>query len=78
MKIDKFIKKLDKAEDEECLEMVLALLDRVSIATAFVPDDTGVLTHQIMVIEAGDKRFTSVPQEMEIPLIVANTGGTIN
>lgn len=79
MKIDKFIKKMDKTDDEGCLEMVLALLDRVSISTAFVPDTDGVLKQQIMVIECGDKRFTSMPQEMEIPLMVATGhGGTIN
>lgn len=71
MKTKKIIKDWS---DEDCLDLLIQLLEnRISINTGFVPDeDTGILTHQILVLKCGELQSVSQPQELAVPLRSAN------
>lgn len=63
--------KIKKMTDEKCLEVFQELLgSRVKIGTAYVGDpDTGVLTHQVLLITCGDLRVQSAPEPLAYPLL---------
>jgi len=60
----------NKWNDEEVLENLALLLDRVKVGTTFVQNDDGALTHSICVFSAGDKVIVSDPVEFEWPLML--------
>lgn len=64
-KIDKKIKEWD---DEECLYNFSKFFERVGITTQFVQNDDGLLTHQVLTMQCGDKIIVSDPHELEWPL----------
>lgn len=69
----KFLKKLNEViaegSDEEVLTAFCEFFQRVEIAPQLVQDnDTGYITHQIMVIQCGDKFVASTPLAYEWPM----------
>lgn len=65
------IMKIKKLNDKQCLELFQELLaDRIKIGTAYVTDEqTGVLTHQVLIITAGDVKVQSAPEKLRYPLL---------
>ena len=63
--------KIKKLTDQQCLDFFQELLaTRVKLGTAYVADpDTGVLTHQVLLITAGDIKVQSVPEPLAYPLM---------
>lgn len=59
---------LETWTDEECLEQFSKFLERVGFSTQFIQDDEGLMTHQILTMQCGDKIVVSEPQELEWPL----------
>lgn len=67
--LKKWKKLLEKMTDEEVLASTyLTLATRVDIATEFVQNEEGALTHETLILKCGDKVFTSEPQPFEWPL----------
>lgn len=65
--------KIKEWSDEKCLAKAIELIeDRVTISTAFVANDEGVLTHQVLVLTSGEYSTESGPAPLEVPLIPAN------
>lgn len=65
-KIDKSIgdatrSKVAKWDDEKCLETFVTLLSRVDVTTAFAQDDSGIIDHQVLILNCGDKEIVSDP-----------------
>ena len=65
------MKKIKKLTDQQCIDLTLELIaTRVKIGLAFVTDpETGILTHQVLVLTCGDSRLQSPPEEMAVPLM---------
>lgn len=69
--------------DEKVIKTFIELLEnRVTISTQFLQDDeTGNLTHQFLILQAGDIILQGEPEALEMPLRVAlpsETGATVN
>ena len=69
----KFIEKLkthiDEWDDEECLKAIIRFFPRIEIGSELVQNkETGLITHQIMTIQCGDKGTFSEPLALEWPL----------
>lgn len=63
-----FDKKVAKMTDEECLDTVVSLLDRIDLDTRFIVNTDGLITHQVLVIGCGDRVVTSDPMAFDWPL----------
>lgn len=63
--------KIKKLTDQQCLDFFQELLaTRVKLGTAYVADaETGVLTHQVILITAGDIKVQSAPEPLTVPLM---------
>jgi hypothetical protein len=59
--------------DQECLELVTELMDtRLTVQSVYTRDDnTGYLTHEILVFRCGDMEAISSPALLEHPLMPA-------
>lgn len=60
---------LSDMTDEQCMDTFQEFLkERIKLGTAYVNDEeTGLLTHQILVIECGDLRAQTPPEELSYP-----------
>lgn len=60
---------LSEMTDEQCMDTFQEFLkERIKLGTAYVTDEeTGLLTHQILVIECGDFRAQSEPEQLTYP-----------
>jgi hypothetical protein len=60
---------LSEMTDEQCMDSFQEFLkERVKLGTAYVTDEeTGLLTHQILVIEIGELMAQSTPEELTYP-----------
>lgn len=56
--------------DKEVLENFGKFLDRVSVATSFLTNDDGAITHSVVMFKCGDKVLVSDPSEFEWPLML--------
>ena len=63
--LDKII---EEGTDEEVLSLMGKFLDRVNVGAKFVEDEEGLITHQILVLQCGEKVIVSEPDEFEWPL----------
>lgn len=63
--VDKFI---EDSTDEECLALISKFFDRVDIGAKFIEDEEGLITHQLLVLQCGDKVIVSDPDEFAWPL----------
>lgn len=74
--------KIKKLTDKECLDTFIDLLtNRVTMNTAFVEDDKGNLTHQVVQVSCGKFVSVSQPEELKAPLrpsTGAELGATVN
>ena len=73
--------KIKKLTDQQCLDFFQELLaTRVKLGTAYVADaETGVLTHQVILITAGDIKVQSSPEALAVPLMpVVPKEATVN
>jgi hypothetical protein len=73
--------KIKKMTDEQALAAFSELLaTRVRLGTAYVSDpETGVLTHQLILITCGDLRVQSAPEPLVVPLMpVVPKEATVN
>lgn len=73
--------KIKKMNDTQCLELFQELLaTRVKMGTAYIADpETGVLTHQLLLITCGDLKFQSSPEALVVPLMpVVPKKATVN
>lgn len=63
--------KIKKLTDQQCLDFFQELLaTRVKLGTAYVADaETGVLTHQVILVTIGDIRVESPPEPLIVPLM---------
>lgn len=70
---EKLSTKIDEWDDEEVLNSFCAFFRRVEISPHLIQDNqTGLITHQVMVIECGEKTVASSPLAFEWPLQPAN------
>jgi hypothetical protein len=60
----------EKWDDEEVLEYFGLFLDRVNVATSFLQNEDGGLTHSVCVFQVNDKVIVSEPAEFEWPLMM--------
>lgn len=67
----------EKWDDAEVLENFGLFLDRVTATTAFLGNDDGHLTHEVMVFQSGDKVLVSDPRELDVPLTLAMPTGKV-
>lgn len=73
--------KIKKMTDAQCLATFSELLaTRVRLGTAYVSDpETGVLTHQMLLITCGDQKLQSAPEALIVPLMpVVPKEATVN
>ena len=73
--------KIKKMTDEQCLSLFSELLaTRVRLGTAYVSNpETGVLTHQLILINCGDLAVQSAPEPLAVPLMpVVPKEATVN
>lgn len=63
--------KIKKLTDQQCLDLFQELLaTRIKLGTAYVADaETGVLTHQVILITSGDLKVQSKPEQLMYPLL---------
>ena len=63
--------KIKKLTDQQCLDFFQELLaTRIKLGTAYVADPSnGVLTHQVILITAGDLKVQSAPEPLLYPLL---------
>ncbi len=61
-------KQIEDWNDEQTLFNFSKFLEKVGISSQFIQDDEGLITHQVMTIQCGDKIIVSEPQELEWPL----------
>jgi len=59
---------IEQATNEELLEMISKFIGRVEISSQFGETDEGILTHIMLVLQAGDSAIVSDPMEFEWPL----------
>lgn len=65
----KLIEFIATGEDEEVLNAFCTFFNRIDITTDLVQDkESGLVTHQVMVIRCGDKAVRSTPLAYEWPL----------
>lgn len=57
--------------DEKCLKLFGELLaTRIQLGTAYISSkETGLLTHQLLVIKCGEMEVQSVPELLAVPLM---------
>lgn len=73
--------KIKKMTDAQALAAFSELLaTRVRLGTAYVSDpETGVLTHQLLLITCGDLKLQSSPEALVVPLMpVVPKEATVN
>lgn len=73
--------KIKKMTDEQALAFFSELLaTRVRLGTAYVSDpETGVLTHQLILITCGELAVQSSPEKLAVPLMpVVPKNETVN
>lgn len=73
--------KIKKLNDKQCLEVFQELLaTRVRLGTAYIADpESGVLTHQLLLITCGDIKVQSAPEPLVVPLMpVVPKEATVN
>ena len=73
--------KIKKMTDEQALKTFSELLaTRIKLGTAYVSDpETGVLTHQLLLITCGDLKLQSSPEALAVPLMpVVPKEATVN
>lgn len=63
-----FAKKVYNWTDDECLEAVALLLERVDVDTRFIRNEDNLITHQMVIIGCGDKVIASDPMKFDWPL----------
>jgi len=62
-------KNIETWTDEEVLNQILKFSPRVVFDSEFVQDqETGMVTHQILIIRSGEKFVMSEPQQLDWPL----------
>lgn len=63
--------KIKKMTDTQCLELFQELLaSRVKMGTAYISNpETGILTHQLLLITCGDIKVQSAPEPLTVPLM---------
>lgn len=59
---------IDDWKDEEVLEILACFLERVDMSSQFGETQEGVLTHIMLVLQAGESAIVSNPMEFEWPL----------
>lgn len=65
-KIEKF---LIKASDEECLSALYLMINsRVGVRVEYVQAEEGLITDQVLVLQAGDKYIASDPTPLDWPM----------
>ena len=73
-KTKKLLKKLmtgiSEWSDEECLAVFSSFFERINLSSQFIENDDGLLTHQVMTIQCGDKIIVSDPSQFDWPLQV--------
>lgn len=70
---EKLMKKIDEGTDEDVLNAFCEFFRRVDITTDLVQDnESGLITHQVMVIRCGEKVIVSAPLAYEWPMQPAN------
>lgn len=76
------ILKIEEFTDEQCIELFQELLaKRIKLGTAYVQDpESGILTHQFLVMTCGEERLHSASEPLALPLmpVVAQNKVTIN
>lgn len=73
--------KIKKMNDMQCLEAFQELLaTRIKLGTAYISDpESGVLTHQLLLITCGDIKVQSSPEPIVVPLMpVVPKNETVN
>ena len=61
--------KLDeKWDDEKILKAFTLFTPHVDISSHFIEDDDGLITHQLLMLKAGDLVLSSDPQPLDWPL----------
>lgn len=75
------MKKIANMNNSQALKLFTELLaTRVKMGTAYVSDpETGVLTHQLLLITCGDLKVQSAPEPLVVPLMpVVPKEATVN
>ena len=73
--------KIKKMNDKQCLEAFQELLaTRIKLGTAYISNpESGVLTHQLLLITCGDIKVQSSPEPLVVPLMpVVPSEATVN
>ena len=75
--------KFKKMSDEQLVDKLIEMLStRLSVTTGFAREDVnGNLTHQYLIIKAGDVEVVSAPEQLELPLRLATPeeqGASVN
>lgn len=60
--------KIDKMSDKKVLKTIFELLQRATVSHKLIATDDGLITHEVAVIQCGDKFFASEPTELPWPL----------
>lgn len=63
-----FEEKIKTWSDDKCLDVAIALLERLDLDTRFAMDEEGLITHQMLVIGCGDYVVVSDPKPLDWPL----------
>ena len=66
--IETITNSIDQWTDEEVLEVLSTFLGRVDMSSQFGETSEGVLTHLMLVLQAGESAIVSNPMEFEWPL----------
>jgi len=59
---------IDEWSDDDVLEVVSTFLGRVELSSQFGETSEGILTHLMLVLQAGESAIVSNPMEFEWPL----------
>lgn len=62
---------IETADDETLLQYFIKFLSRVDIATQFINNDKGLITHQVLIGMCGEYAFNSTPEQLQHPLQMA-------
>lgn len=69
MKKNAIDKNINTWSNEEVLTQFGKFFDRIQFDSEFIQDEEdGLVTHQVLIIRAGDKMIVSEPQPLEWPL----------
>ena len=61
--------KIKELSDKDCLSLFIDLVkDRVQLRIGYSQDETGLLTHQAIIIECGEFEGMSSPERLTVPL----------